>query len=80
MLDSWSKPSAKIASASAPSLASSLLYVLVGVGVTVAVVALLCVARSYRRRQAAQKGLYTFGSGVDELDGLDGDAIGVYTT
>ena len=79
MLESWSKPSAKIASALAPSLASSLVYVLVGVGVTVMAVALLCVARSYRRRRAAQKGLYTFGSEVD-VDGPDGDAIGVYTT
>lgn len=57
----------------------SLLYVLIGVGVTAAATATFCAVRGYRRRQAAHKGLYTFGSEV-EMDGPDPDAVGAYTT
>ena len=62
----------------APSPAKSLLYVFIGVGITVAVIAALYALRSCQRRQAAHKGLYTFGAEV-ELDGPDPDAVGVYS-
>ena len=62
-----------------PPLTGRLLYVFVGIGSTVAVIGVIYVVRSYRRRQAARNGLYTFGSEV-EMEGPDPDAVGAYTT
>ena len=50
------------------SLGTTLVGVLIGVGVTALIVGVLCAIRGYQRREAARKGLYTFGAAPEPED------------
>ena len=62
------KPLVKRAGGSSGSLGTTLFGVLIGVGVAALVVGVLLAIRGYQRREAARKGLYTFGAAPEPED------------